>query len=243
ASPSASAADGVNEYEDPWLTLVAGVPEIVGARLPALTAAASSSAPPQAASEIPSATITDPRNSSRVRPIPESPPRSPWGRMATLVPCRETLGIPRPGARESRNGDTSNRRSSATNPLRFGHGGEKHGPAPSVNRDTVTSLTLPRAGASQRKRCAGRAHRTRGAPIRARRETETSDITGTRFRRSSRADARGSRRSRCASRRRRRSDIDTPTPCGVRLERASRDNARARSSLRNDRAHGRYADS
>src|SRR6185503_9365522 len=187
ASPSASAADGVNEYEDPWLTLVAGVPEIVGARLPALTAAASSSAPPQAASEIPSATITDPRNSSRVRPIPESPPRSPWGRMATLVPCRETLGIPRPGARESRNGDTSNRRSSATNPLRFGHGGEKHGPAPSAKRDTVTSLTLPRAGASA---------------------TET-----------------------------------LRKPCAVRLERASRDNACARSSLRNDRARGRHAHS
>src|SRR6185503_2521756 len=87
ASPSASAAEGVNEYEDPWLTLVAGVPEIVGALLPALTAAASSSSPPHAASEIPSATMTDPRNSCRVSPMPESPQEIPGGHMATLVPC------------------------------------------------------------------------------------------------------------------------------------------------------------
>jgi hypothetical protein len=69
-SPSASAADGLKEYAEPWLTDVAGEPAIVGARLPLAAAAASSSSlPPHAANETANDTRTHSRERSRAHRI------------------------------------------------------------------------------------------------------------------------------------------------------------------------------
>src|SRR5262245_11841464 len=128
---------------------------------------------------------------AKTKPRPPHPwitPRdSPAALNSILVPCPELLGISCANARESRNGDSTNRRPSATKFSPFARFGEKYGARPSANSDTLAQRTVCAAHAFFGKAARRHGFDVRHSTKRTRRETETNDITSAARRGSTRA--------------------------------------------------------